>query len=41
MRRGKEAQAAGQPFVIDVRIANVGAGADQNWHMRYALPTAR
>ena len=40
MRRGRSAQAAGQPFVLDVRIANVGAGADQSWYMRYALPTA-
>jgi benzoylformate decarboxylase len=40
IRRGRQAQAAGQPFVIDVRIANIGAGAEQSWHMRYALPRA-
>jgi benzoylformate decarboxylase len=36
LKRGRDAQAAGEPFVIDVHIANVGAGADQNWYMPYA-----
>jgi benzoylformate decarboxylase len=37
LKRGKEAQAAGEPFVLDVRICNVGAGADQSWYMPYSL----
>jgi hypothetical protein len=36
LRRGRDAQAAGEPFVLDVHIANVGAGADQSWHMPFA-----
>jgi len=37
LQRGRDAQAAGEPFVLDVHIANVGAGADQSWYMPYAL----
>jgi len=33
MKRGRDAQAAGEPFLLDVRITNVGAGADQSWYM--------
>ena len=36
LKRGRKAQQAGQPFLIDVRIANVGAGADQSWYMPYS-----
>ena len=35
LRRGRDAQAAGEPFVLDVHIANVGAGADQSWYMPF------
>lgn len=35
LTRGRDAQAAGEPFVLDVHIANVGAGADQSWYMAY------
>ncbi|MFH1605094.1 MAG: thiamine pyrophosphate-binding protein [Pseudomonadota bacterium] len=41
LTRGREAQAAGQPFVLDVHIANVGAGANQSWYMPYSLSAAR
>lgn len=37
LKRGRDAQAAGEPFVLDVHITNVGAGADQSWYMPYAL----
>lgn len=37
LKRGSEAQAAGEPFLLDVQIANVGAGADQSWYMPYGL----
>lgn len=37
LARGRDAQAAGEPFVLDVHIANVGAGADQSWYMPYSL----
>lgn len=33
LKRGSDAQAAGEPFLLDVRITNVGAGADQSWYM--------
>jgi len=33
MKRGRDAQAAGEPFLLDVRITNIGAGADQSWYM--------
>ena len=36
LRRGRQAQAAGQPFVIEVHVSNVGAGADQSWYMPYS-----
>jgi benzoylformate decarboxylase len=39
MTRGKEAQAAGEPFVLDVHITNVGEGADSSWHKVFALHT--
>lgn len=35
LKRGREAQAAGEPFVLDVHITNIGAGADQSWHMPF------
>lgn len=35
LKRGREAQAAGEPYLLDVKIANVGAGADQSWYMPY------
>ncbi len=41
LKRGREAQAAGQPFLLDVHISNVGAGADQSWYMPYSLQGAR
>jgi len=37
LKRGRDAQAAGEPFVLDVHIANVGAGADQSWYMPFRL----
>ncbi|HKK29549.1 MAG TPA: thiamine pyrophosphate-binding protein [Alphaproteobacteria bacterium] len=33
LKRASEVQAAGEPFLLDVRITNVGAGADQSWYM--------
>ena len=39
LERGRDAQAAGEPFVLDVHITNVGAGADQSWYMRHAPST--
>ena len=37
LTRGKDAQAAGEPFLLDVRITNIGEGADSNWHKEFAL----
>ena len=33
LKRGSDAQAAGEPYLLDVRITNVGAGSDQSWYM--------
>lgn len=40
LKRGRDAQAAGEPFLLDVKIANVGAGADQSWYMAHKLGVA-
>jgi len=37
MRRAVEAQRAGEPYVLDVRVATVGSGADSIWHQRFKL----
>ena len=37
LQRGRDAQAAGEPFLLDVHLTNVGAGADSDWHKAYAL----
>ena len=36
LQRGRDAQAAGEPYVLDVHITNVGAGADSKWHKAIA-----
>ena len=28
---------AGEPYLLDVRVATVGAGADSTWHQRFKL----
>jgi hypothetical protein len=28
---------AGEPYLLDVRVATVGAGADSPWHQRLKL----
>lgn len=37
LRRGADAITAGEPYVLDVRVATMGAGADSTWHQRYKL----
>jgi len=37
LQRGRDAQAAGEPFLLDVHITNVGQGADSSWYKAYAL----
>ena len=37
MRRGTEVTSGGEPYVLDVRIATVGGGADSTWHQAYKL----
>ncbi len=37
LKRGHDAQAAGEPYLLDVRITNVGAGADSSWYKAYAM----
>ena len=39
LRRAREVQAAGDPYLLDVRITNLGAGADQSWHKEFKLGT--
>ncbi|MDA0790857.1 MAG: thiamine pyrophosphate-binding protein [Proteobacteria bacterium] len=37
LKRAREVQAAGEPYLLDVHITNVGAGADQSWYKAYTL----
>ena len=37
LTRTREVQAAGEPYVLDVRITNVGPGADQSWYKAFKL----
>jgi benzoylformate decarboxylase len=37
MQRGKDAQAAGEPYLLDVHVTNIGAGADSTWHQAIAM----
>lgn len=37
LRRGVEAITAGEPYLLDVRVAPVGGGADSTWHQRFKL----
>ena len=37
LKRGRERQAAGEPYLFDVHITNVGAGADQSWYKAFNL----
>jgi thiamine pyrophosphate-dependent acetolactate synthase large subunit-like protein len=37
LRRGADAMRAGEPYLLDVRVATVGAGADSTWHQRFKL----
>ncbi len=39
LKRAKEAQASGDPYLLDVHITNVGAGADQSWYKAFKLNT--
>ena len=37
LKRAREVQAAGEPYLLDVRITNVGPGADQSWYKEFRL----
>ena len=37
LSRAREVQAGGEPYVLDVRITNVGPGADQSWYKAFKL----
>jgi benzoylformate decarboxylase len=37
LRRGAEVIAGGEPYLLDIHIANVGAGADSTWYQRFKL----
>ncbi len=37
LRRGVDATRAGEPYVLDIRVATVGSGADSIWHKRFKL----
>lgn len=37
LKRAREVQAAGEPYLLDVHICNVGAGADQSWYKAFNL----
>ena len=35
----KQKRASGEPYLLDVHITNVGAGADQSWYKAFKLNT--
>jgi benzoylformate decarboxylase len=37
LRRGVEVIAGGEPYLLDVHLANVGAGANSTWYQRFKL----
>jgi benzoylformate decarboxylase len=37
LRRGAEVTAGGEPYLLDVRVATVGGGADSTWHKEFKL----
>ena len=37
LQRGVDAITAGEPYVLDVRVATVGTGAESTWHQRFKL----
>jgi len=37
LRRGVDAMNAGEPYLLDVRVATVGTGAESTWHQRFKL----
>jgi thiamine pyrophosphate-dependent acetolactate synthase large subunit-like protein len=37
LRRGADAIAGGEPYLLDVHLTNVGAGADSTWHQHFKL----
>jgi thiamine pyrophosphate-dependent acetolactate synthase large subunit-like protein len=37
LRRGVEAISRGEPYVLEVRVAPVGAGADSTWYQKFKL----
>jgi benzoylformate decarboxylase len=41
LRRGVDTIARGEPYLLDVRLAPVGAGADSTWHQRFKLREPR
>jgi benzoylformate decarboxylase len=41
LRRGVAATRAGSPFLVDVRVRRIGAGADSTWHQAFSLAEKR
>src|SRR5262245_53273535 len=37
LRRGVDVISAGEPYLLDIRVATVGADADSIWHQRFKL----
>ena len=37
LKRAREVQAAGEPYLLDVHITNVGPGADQSWYKAFKI----
>ena len=35
LKRAREVQSAGEPYLLDVHITNLGEGADQNWYKAF------
>jgi thiamine pyrophosphate-dependent acetolactate synthase large subunit-like protein len=41
LRRGIDATRAGEPYLVDVRVARTGGGADSTWHQAFNLSERR
>ena len=37
LRRGVDAITAGEPYLLDVRVAPAGTSAESTWHQRFKL----
>ncbi len=41
LRRGMDATARGEPYIVDVRVGRTGGGAESTWHQAFNLAQAK